>query len=299
MPITINPDSISQSILKSSPHKGKIKVVQNALKTFQNWQSDKDDFKLEAALKVIVSTDTIARQVAPELVDFLNDYNQNEEIERLKKEGDLRNANLSKWDESQIKILAIKAALFSPNTKGLKEILLKLYDEIPIGNAENEIPDLEKKFYDLGDLRLEVVKAFNKVKIDKAVINMLITALNDKEPRVRLEAAKLLKAQKIDSDEIIDAFVKQLRDEMIDTSLNHIRMEKFTNQSKESKAAEIAILEALAQMGAKAIRIVPNLVSELNTRSEFSTREHTFDPDCYIAAIKDICNAADLKLKNP
>ncbi len=261
---------VNAALIQSSFHKAKAKYTEDALKDFSGWQNDKDHFRLENALKVIAETDTIAQQVAPELVDLINNYSLREIIERCQRQGDNHNASYYKREESQTKILAIKAVLFSPDTPGLKKALLTLFKD---------------KSDETSELRLEVVKAFNTVKIDEDVINMLTSALStDKELDVRLESVKLLKREKVNSNEIIDIFS------------NHLGIKN------SEKKVEIVMVEALAQMGAKALRAVPVLANELEeTQRMISSDAYPSKPygyrDVLKRAIKDICKAADLQLQ--
>ena len=263
-------DFVDRALLNSSRYQSDNKAIKTALKNFSEWHTSNDYFdyfKLKDALTVIAGTDTIAKQVAPELVDLMSNYSRKDYIEKARSSGDLHNASSQKWEESNIKTLAIQAAVFAPATEGLKEALLNLFKD---------------KSEESSGLRLEVVKAFNKVNVDEAVINMLVTALSDKENSVRLEAAKLLKTQKVNSNEIIDTFVKELKTEPLED-------------------IKIVIVEILAQIGANAVKSVPTLSNELaDTERVFASDVHAgYQPFKYNRtlklAIRDICNAASLK----
>ena len=279
MSSVVSLDLVNRAVLKSSHHQAKVKAVQDALTTLDNWRSV-DNTKLKKALELISTIDSIAQQAAPELVDILANYKYEY------KQGQER----KHYEKYPVILLAIKAALFSPDTKGLKEALANVFKQYP-GSLEAEI-----------ELKAEIIKAFQTVvKVDQDVTDALASILpksfNDgsssfgkagfdvKVNSMKLEILEMLKVHKADSEKVMNALAEGL---------------------KESRGELlIAIAQTLAQnFGARAVRILPAFAYTANYNSQCgffdsygNASRDSIEGKALINSMNDICKAADLKLQ--
>ena len=109
---------VNAVLARSSRYQAQAKEIEDALDILNNWRSETNSSQLIFAFEVIISTDTIAQEVAPQLVDFISNY--------------------SKEENPGVLLLAIKAALLSPKTEGLKEALVDAFKNYADGYCERD-----------------------------------------------------------------------------------------------------------------------------------------------------------------